>query len=243
MGDYFISADSEETDPALVEAKYQVGRSIFYEASLTTRQYADNTLGAMQDNSVNPNIVTALGLEAPRTQIKISSIPTVFLGSGYFPDANGNPVGCPEEKEWVWIDNLKRVRAKSLIGRKCSLYNPITRNYNRLVKAELLENQPLFKLKTKKGIENIVSHSDKVITRVYDKVGKMLNTYQEGRILSVMEQNIYNDEFSVDDAGFGNVVVISLATEFIYASGSSKKRATIRHNRKDESFSESYKSE
>lgn len=213
-----INFEDGLSNPDVIGTAYQVGRNAFFEVQLTLAELYDQR--SAMDSSTASSTTT----------------PVLVGGGGIF--------GCPRVDQYVWVDEHKAVKAKSLVGRNdIHLYNPITRNFNRLVSAEILENQPLFKFVTGKGYESIVSQSHKVITNVSDKVGVMLMHYgqgreclsfDEGKMGKVKNWNIYSDHvLEMSNAGFGDVVRITLAKEFIYATGANKRMGHVAHNSKD----------
>jgi len=212
---YFRNIDDSVSDPTLIGSQYQIGRNAYFEVSLTLAEYADSL------DSLRGGVVGSPDLA--------QSLAGAYGGIG---------VGCPEISQYVWIDDHKAIRAKRLkVG--MSLYNPITRNFNKLNTVEILKNQPLMKIGTQRGVENIVSLTHKVIKNTADSRGTSLLSYGTGLELLSWEakgdKNIYGDTLvEMTDAGFGDVVRVSLDAEFIYASGMTKTKGVLGHNRKDE---------
>lgn len=215
-----INFEDGLSNPDVIGTAYQVGRNAFFEVQLTLAEISE------QRSAMNSSTAS-------------SSVTPVLVGGG-----NGGIFGCPRVDQYVWIDEHKAVKVKSIVGRDdVKLYNPITRKFNRLVSATILPDQPLFKFVTGMGYESIVSRSHKVITNTADKVGIALQNYgvgreclsfDEGKVGKVKNWNIYGDHvLEMSDAGFGDVVEITLATEFIYACGSTKKGGHVAHNLKE----------
>lgn len=217
MPQYFRNQDDAHSDPYLIGMQYQVGRNAFFEVSLTLAEMADANSSLRGGEAASPDVVQ------------------VQYGSAFTNN-------CPEVNQYIWIDERKAVKARSIVGKDVNLYNPVTRNFNRLVSAEIVRDQPLFKIVTSKGIESIVSQSHKVITDSSDLfgvplihygAGRSILSFDEGRMGKLKNWNTYSDTLvEISDAGFGDVVKIALATEYIYACGTKKTEGTCAHNRK-----------
>jgi hypothetical protein len=118
------------------------------------------------------------------------------------------------------------------------LFNPKTGNYNLLIGAELLKDQPLYHTVTKSGVSIVSSTSHKVLKNAGDNKGIALIDYTVGgEILKYdhRNHNLFNDEIvSIEKAGTGDIIRISLEEEFIYVSGTDKWKGIVAHNRKIE---------
>jgi hypothetical protein len=216
---YFKNFDDGYSDPELIAAQYQIGRNAFFEVQLALAEYADAQNSASGGVAGSPDLAAAIG------------VGTSTGGGGGF---------CPERSQWVRVENHKSLKAANLIGREgLGLYNPITRNFNKLTKATLHKDMPLVLL-TAGRAKNLVSDSHQIITRPFDRVGKSVRNYQSGDVLTFDNAvtnkqknfNIYQDVFTIESVGRGDVVEIELETEYIYVSGVDKNCGVVAHNRK-----------
>jgi len=219
---YFRNIDDSYSDPTLVASQYQIGRNAYFEVSLTLAEYADSL------DSLRGGVVGSPDLA--------QSLAGAYGGIG---------IGCPEVSQYVWVDGHKTIRAKKLIGQegRVRLYNPITRNFNVLKSAKIVQ-QPLCEITTQRGVASIVSASHQIIRYATDRVGISLArcvtgqavlSFDEGLVEKVKNWNIYNDTVMwYKDVGMGDVVQIELEDEWIYATGSTRKQGIVSHNRKDE---------
>lgn len=217
---YYRNVDDGYSDPELIATQYQVGRNAYFEVQLTLAEFADSIQSGTGGLQGSPDVAQALA------------------GAG----VSG---GCPRVDQYVWVDDYQAVKAKTLIGQegKIRLYNPITRNFNVLKSAEILKSQPICGITTQKGFSSIVSHSHQVIRNVSDmtginltrcKTGQEVLGFDEGIVSKSKNWNVYADTLIwFQDLGFGDVVCIELETEWIYASGITKKAGIVAHNRKE----------
>lgn len=221
---YYRNVDDSTSDPELIAGRYQVGRNIFFEVALTLSEYADN-------------IKSAGGGSASQTPTYIETI-------GYEGDNTG---GCPEERMFVWVGDPgdkrpRSVRAKSLLKGTWHLYNPLTRNFNLLTAVELIENVPLLRQTTGRGVSLVNSETHKNIRNTSDFTGikvtsmplKSETLVVEKTLMEKQNQyHLYQDFLSdLNEAKRGNVVKVTLDAEFIYAAGEEEGRAVLSHNRK-----------
>jgi hypothetical protein len=206
--------DDGHSDPDLIATQYRVGRNAFFEVQLTLAEFADAQRGGGTAGS--PNLVAAIGI------------------------GEGSGAGCPEVSQWFRTDNHVPVRAGALVGKQgIPIYNPITRNFNKLRRATLRKNVPLVLIASGQA-KNLVSDSHQIITRPFDRIGKNLRKYRCGDVLTFNDAvsngqknfNIYQDVFTIEPAGRGDVVEIELETEFIYVSGMECDSGVVAHNRK-----------
>lgn len=214
---YFKNFDDGHSDPDLIAAQYRIGRNAFFEVQLALAEYADDQDSASGGVAGSPQLLGAIG-----------------IGAG------GGDRGCPEKSQWVRADNHKSLKAGSLIGKEgIGIYNPVTRNFNKLVKAILHKDVPLV-LITAGRAKNLVSDSHQVITRAADQIGRNLRNYLSGDVLTFDDAvinkqknfNIYQDIFTIEPAGRGDVVEIELEGEHLYVSGMEQESGVVAHNRK-----------
>lgn len=225
MGEYFRNSDDAYSDPDVISTNYQVKRNAFFEVNRNLAIYNENQTSGGGGNQGSPTLIAATG------------------GGGGYGGGGGGEGGCPHVDQYVWVERGTRVvpiKAKSLLKKvgKVRLYNPITRHFNLLIGAELLEEQPLFYIHTINGAEGFFSKSHKIIRNTADKMGVSLSHYIVGGEVLRFEshtRNIFIDTLlECSDADTGDVVKISLDKEFIYAAGMDKHLATVAHNRKRE---------
>lgn len=205
----------------MVAGRYQSGRNIAFEVMLTLAELQESMQSAGGGLAGSPALIGAVNTES------------------------GGIGGCPEVNQYVWADNYKAIKAKTLVEVKkdICLYNPVTRNFNKVTAAEIVEDQPLFKVRTTRDVETIVSQSHKAIVNtsqlngmflVHYGVGREIMTFDEGKQGRIKHWNIYIDTLvEMSDAGRGSVVKISLDNEFIYACGMTKSAGLVSHNRKE----------
>lgn len=215
---YFKNFDDSHSDPELIAAQYRIGRNAFFEVQLTLAEYAGAQDSASGGVAGSPMLLDAIGIS---------------IDSGGF-------IGCPEASQWIRTDNHKSLKAGNLVGKEgITIYNPVTRNFNPLVKATLHKDVPLV-LITAGRAKNLVSDSHQVITRAVDQVGRNLRNYQSGDVLTFDDAvinkqknfNIYQDIFTIEPAGRGDVVEIEIETEHIYVSGMERESGVVAHNDK-----------
>lgn len=213
---YFKNVEDGISDPFLIEARFQIGRSIAYEVEVTLGEYNDRIVpngGGLQGS---PALIAATYAEQQ------------------FPN------GCPEVNQYIPVgtteQDLRYIKAKSLVGRvgEISLYNPISRNFNLLTDCEIIE-VPLFEIRSLRGISATVSQTHKAIRNTNDFQGISLVDYIAGGEVLVNEKlDIFADQLlEMKDAGIGKAVVISLKTEFIYTCGAKRGRGCVSRNRKN----------
>lgn len=214
---YFKNFDDSHSDPDLIAAQYRIGRNAFFEVQLTLAEYADAQDSASGGVTGSPMLLDAIGISV-----------------------DGGGFGCPEKSQWIRTDNHKPMKAGSLVGKEgMGIYNPITRNFNPLVKAVLHKDVPLVLIVAGRT-KNLVSDSHQIITRPFDRVGKNLRNYQAGDVLTFDDAvinkqknfNIYQDIFTIEPAGRGDVVEIEIETEHIYVSGMERESGIVAHNDK-----------
>lgn len=229
MPNHLRNTDDELSDPELLASRYRIGRSVFFEVELATADIFDRV-------SVNFSSLqaTAVGLEA----------------SSIFASGVGG-IGCPEENQVVLvksIDNtLSSIKVKNLIGKNKTffLYNPLTGNYNKLVEARKFSTE-LFEFSCLNGSKLVCSLSHKIIRNTGDFNGRFILDHPIGEevLTSIvklegkkprsldLELSTFTEFTNLGKTG--NVVEISLESEFIYSVGSSIKfPMVLSHNRKD----------
>lgn len=214
---YYRNVDDSYSDPELIATQYQVGRNAFFEVQLTLAEFADSIQSGTGGLAGSPDIAQSLA-----------------EGTGV--------IGCPHIDQYIWIEGMQAVKASNLIDTNIPVYNPLTRNFNRVRKARLLPNQSIVKLTTAKGIENIVSTTHQIIRNTADRTGASLMRYDvnqeilsfdEGKTGKNKNWSIYDDVLIArTEFGFGDVVEIELEDEWIYASGSTEQAGIVAHNRK-----------
>ena len=211
MGDFYTHSDDGYSDPEVISVGYQVGRSAFYEVQLTLAEFASAQQSASGGVLGSPNLIQAQ-----------ADIPGQGEGT------------CPQKDEYIW--GKRPMKASTLVGKTgIPIYNPITRNFNELLEARLVADVDLCWMVTR-HTKALVSTSHQYIQNPMDRIGKNLRNHQTGDVLSFDESqghmNCFLDDFSLEPAGKGDVVQISLKTEFIYVCGHDRKKGIISHNRK-----------
>lgn len=217
---FFRNVDDSRSDPEILAAGFQIGRSIAYEVDVTLAEFNDRIVPNGGGLPGSPALISAIYSETPQE------------GGGF----------CPEVNQYVWVgtneQNLRPIKVKSLTGKEgeISLYNPITRNFN-ILEGLVITEQPCFEIKSLRGISTIVSQSHKVIRNTNDFQGiSLLNYIAGGEVLTFEKStNIFADTLvEMKDVGVKKVGIITLATEFIYVCGKGKKSGICSHNRKNE---------
>lgn len=216
---YLTNTDDPFSDPELIATKYRVGKNAFFEVELALGE-----LESYQSRSAG-------------SSININEIQALYSGGvGFGPS-------CPWELENVWVnkDNTPcPVKAYELLKRPKSwdLYNPLSRNFNKLKSAELVENIPLYKLNLHSISmlpASIVSKSHCCIANTGNLNPSRCVINNEILVVKIDEMNCYQDKIhSFNFWKIGSVVKIELETEFIYMTGRTGEYATVAHNRKQE---------
>lgn len=216
---YWRNVDDGYSDPEMLSAAYQIGRSAYFEVELTLAEYNDRIQANSGGLAGSPNLIAA----------------TASNGSG-------TGIGCPEENQWVWVESkgeVNHLKAKSLLdlAGEIKLYNPLTGKFNLMASATLLKNVDLYSAISRTGVESISSLSHKLIRNTSDITGLALSNFVVGtEVLRVQnsDKNIFLDTLAqISFVGVGNVVEIKLKKEFIYASGTRRAEALVAHNRKE----------
>lgn len=212
---YYRNVDDQYSDPELIATQYKVGRNAYFEVQLTLAEFAESIQSGTGGLQGSPDIAQSLA------------------GAG----------GCPQVDQYVWTLGMEAIRASKLVDTEIPIYNPLTRNFNKVKRARILRNQPLVQLGTAKEIKNVVSTTHQIIRNTADLTGisllrygtqKDILSFDEGKLGKVRHWNIYSDILTeMIDVGFGDVVELELETEWIYVSGSTKKEGIVAHNRKD----------
>lgn len=212
---YFKNFDDGYSDPELIATQYRAGRNAFFEVQLTLAEYAD----AQSSGGGG-----------------VAGSPALAMAQGIIPGGSG----CPATSQWLRTENHNPIRVGELVGKTgVPIYNPVTRKFNPLVKATLRHGAPLV-LITAGRSKNLVSNSHQIITRAADEVGKNLRHYWSGDVLTFDDAvingqknfNIYQDVFTIEPAGYGDVVEIELEGEHLYVSGMTPDSGVVAHNRK-----------
>ena len=214
---YYRNVDDQYSDPELIATQYKVGRNAYFEVQLTLAEFAESIQSGTGGLQGSPDIAQSLA------------------GTGVG--------GCPQVDQYVWTLGMEAIRASKLVDTESPIYNPLTRNFNKVKRARILRNQPLVQLGTAKEIKNVVSTTHQIIRNTADLTGisllrygtqKDILSFDEGKLGKVRHWNIYSDILTeMIDVGFGDVVELELETEWIYVSGSTKKEGIVAHNRKD----------
>lgn len=229
MPNYLTTQDDVYSDPDIIAGRYKVGRNAFFEVELTLAEFQ----GGQRSSSGGS-----------------SSGGSILISSPDFLAATGNSdVGfkCPEVNQYVWSVvgdfSMRPIMAKSLLtNREHYLYNPITRNANRVISATLIKNAELIDFETGFGARSIVSDSHKYIPNVMDRIGRSIKisglgfpivTFNKAQRNGKNQWSCFSDAFtSLKTVGKGDVIEICLESEFIYATGNDKEWATLAHNLK-----------
>lgn len=242
---YERNQDDVQSDPELIAARHRIGRSIFFEVELSLSEQRQKEQTIKDQSRLN----MALGYES-------NPITTNYGYNSIFIDAYGNdvPYGCPFIEDYILVGEKgqlpRPILAKSLVSRgssNYSLYNPITKNFNKVKSARIIYDSPLLRVKTSlKDIGARFSTTHKIIRNASDLVGQSMVDHVLGSELVVTKReksenkvnfNIYID--SLVDILYnpnlrGDVVEIELETEYIYASGTEEDEMILGHNRKDD---------
>lgn len=227
---YFRHMDDTVSDPEAIAARYQLGQNAFFEIALTLAEMNENARAAGGGGASSA-----------------TSIETATGGGDY--STFSRP--CPREDQYIWIcdaqgENIRPVLVSHLADthdrKPFYLYNPLTKNGNRLVSAEYHYEQRLVRFETGKGASVTVSRSHKVIRNTGDLVGtKLLDIDVGNELLTCFKEKqgrenvhrVYLDQLEkIEDAGIGTVVKVSLETEWIYMTGEEKDCGTLAHNLK-----------
>lgn len=218
------NADDGVMDPEVIAAQSRLGFSSFFEVELALAEFRDVTVNSSASGGL---------VGSPQ-----------FIGAGGLGDIP--PFGhCPELSQYVWVEKNDHrpypIKVTTLVQwfndqKEIKLFNPLTRNFNKVTNAEIIKEQPLFKTRTELGAENLTSQSHKIIVNTSQLSGIPLIHYGAGRECLSFDKadgqwNIFSDTLiEIADAGTGDVVNISLDKEFIYASGMTKTQGICCHN-------------
>jgi hypothetical protein len=230
MPNYLRNADDAYSDPELIAAKYQVGKNAYFEVSLALAEYAEGRGSGSggSSGSTNPILIQAS-----------------YGGGGIIHGS-----GCPEENQMIWVGDTGRdplaIRVNEVLKsfKYYKLYNPLSRNFNEIEKAELLENIDTWWIETSYTKSKArVSSSHKIITNTQDakgtflfkkELGEELLCFDEYMVNNVKSCNIYIDTITdIKYAGRSNCVRFWLKDEYIYAIGDSSVSGILGHNRKE----------
>lgn len=221
---YFRNQDDVVSDPELIATKYLIGKNAYFEVTLALaeKEALDSSRGS-----------TSVSQEA--------AVSFVYGGGG---GGGGGGFGCPEKEEPVWVEsksgNPMAITAKDLLksSQNWKLYNPLTRNFNALSKAQLIKNVDLYLPETLHGALSRVSGTHKYVRNTGDLLGTFLpvnklRDYGECLSVDTNKFNLQLDEILViSKAGKGDVVEITLENEFMYMIGHSLKYVQVAHNLK-----------
>jgi hypothetical protein len=228
---YLRNSDDPMSDPEAIAARYQLGRNAFFEVALTLAEQRDNE----RANGASSGSAASAGSIA-------------LVSSGGYGGYGGGGF-CPREDMYVWVCNadaadIRPVRVHYLAdncGRKqFHLYNPITKNANKLVSAVYRHEVPTISFDTERGAAGVVGETHKVIRNPSDLDGHRLKGYL-GEVLSCFKEKqgertverLYLDQLlEVREKDPATVVEISLEKEFIYWMGEDRGCGTLAHNRK-----------
>lgn len=254
---YNIVKEDRYSDIEILEAQYKIGSSIFFEVENTV---APNQ-GKNQTIKESGILLTAVGLEAKpivsgSTGLVISSgfgggsnegYNEIRSGQGHYNGSSG--FGCPFENDFVLVgekgDKFPRpVFAKALLSENYSLYNPLTRNYNKIKDVKLIKDVEMYGAFLDNFPLARVSKTHKCILNTNDLNGTFLSKYKKNsEILSILV-DVKNQEISLKTNSIElfdynptetfNAIEISLEEEFIYCSGVTKTHFLLGHNRKDD---------
>lgn len=114
-------------------------------------------------------------------------------------------------------------------------YNPITKKFNKIIKAEIIPNQYLYRFRTKGGYETIGTASHPIIQDLRDQNGKRIIDFQPSESVLCWDSENLIYELSDDSTmhSLDSAVHITLETEHIYAAGSGngKLQFILCHNK------------
>ena len=240
MPNYLRNQDDFLSDPEILTARHKIGRSVFFEVELTLSEEKQKEQSMKDPSKFN----MALSLES-NSLFRVGGLR--YFGGGGF--GGGEEFGCPEVSDYIWVgkpgEKPYSIRVMSLLKKEANflLYNPITRNFNKIIKTELLIDREILQITSAKGQIAKVSTSHKIIKNTNDKVGEFLFDHAQGSEVLVTKRevkkhkaqfNLYSSMIiDMKNIGRGDVVEIELEKEFIYASGSTPDNFFLGHNRKD----------
>lgn len=216
---YFRNVDDGYSDPDLLSAAYKIGRSAYFEVELTLAEFNDRIIANGGGLQGSPNLIAATAAGPG--------------GIGY---------GCPEKDQFIWIGSetqFEAVKAKTLLKLvgNIRLYNPITAKFNLLIGARLLENVDIYQTTSFDGTQIQSSLSHVIIRNTADKFGVPLSNHVVGGEVLRAEKsprNIFQDTIKeLAYIGKGDVIEISLKSEFIYACGTTRTKMLLAHNQKE----------
>lgn len=228
MRNYFRNQDDAISDPELISTKYLIGKNLYFEVQLALAE----------QQSTDPSRSSSSG---PSTDAGLNQVILIYGGGG----GSGGSFGCPEENENVWVNNgdgiPMPIPARALLrdSQIWTLYNPLSREFDALEYAELIENVGIYRMTTKLGSSKLVSESHSIITNTQDLGGtpmmKHWMKYSNSEVVSMelSSRNIFSDEIKqIQFVRPGNVIKIHLKTGHIYISGHSDEYVSLDHNLK-----------
>jgi hypothetical protein len=147
---------------------------------------------------------------------------------------DGGGIGtCPSVEDFVFTAPDVQKRA-NLVQDGDILWNPVTKEFDKVIKAEIIPNQKLLKIFTANGCISRSSETHKLLTHANDDRGTPCKDLQ-------IDDNLltYKDGFleisniiRIKDCGFGDVMLIELEHKHLYVSGMEFNKGIVAHNNK-----------
>lgn len=116
-------------------------------------------------------------------------------------------------------------------------WNPLTKSFHQIIKADIIKSQACARVRSSAGAETVCTLSEPLIQSFEDNEGTMVfdlvrNPDRSHKIIETIDFQTKESEIhSIANAGFLDVVHISLADGFIYTCGSDPLKTIARHNK------------
>jgi len=201
------------------------------------------------ETDCNHHLKSAGGCDGRNNAHRFGGFEHRYLPQPEIPGTGGNPDippdgggHCPRLDQFVLVrgnDGEPSAKMAGLLTESDELFNPISGRFHRIRFLRLVNDFPVYRLRTSAGAESVASASHPVIRSAADTSGvAMCKLRQAEAVLTFTDGQLQQAEADGIErlAEPGDVLWIELEDGHIYASGNDTRRFVVCHNLKDDGW-------